>query len=171
MTCLTLLRRVFTSKETVGTLLLDDTELCSTIEPPVRPTSQHPKGAIPMGWYEMSVTHSPRFSRALPLLRLVPGFEGVRIHAGNSSRDTAGCVLVGELPDKAWQEPVGEGRWRLLESRKTETGVTELIKQLLRDGQVYLYITDIERHNAELCKSNQECHSFLRRYAVATPLG
>ena len=38
---------------------------------------------------------SPRFGEVLPLIGNVVGRTGIRIHAGNYPRDTAGCILVG----------------------------------------------------------------------------
>jgi hypothetical protein len=54
------------------------------------------KTCIPDGMYEVLITWSPKFKRRLPLLIDVPGFDGIRIHPGNTAEDTAGCLLVGE---------------------------------------------------------------------------
>ena len=68
--------------------------------------------AIPEGRYAVVITWSPKFKMWLPLLLGGPDFnrlwQGIRIHMGNTAKDTQGCILVGR------NQIVG----RVLESRK-----------------------------------------------------
>jgi hypothetical protein len=50
---------------------------------------------IPTGSYRVVVTMSNRFKRMLPLLQNVKGYEGIRIHTGNTDANTEGCILPG----------------------------------------------------------------------------
>ena len=88
---------------TIGHLEADGEYLCDTLEPTWRNLKRGmPKRkitgrtAIPEGRDPVVITFSPKFGKWLPLLLHVPLFEGIRIHAGNTPADTAGCILVGE---------------------------------------------------------------------------
>lgn len=94
---LTLDRILMGERRTIGRLFVDGERLCYTLEDQVRKDGAKIYGetAIPEGRYQIVMTYSPRFKMVLPLLMDVPGFEGIRIHSGNTERDTEGCILVG----------------------------------------------------------------------------
>jgi hypothetical protein len=80
---------------TIGLMTVNGQNEYFTLEDVERETKIQGKTAIPKGSYNVSITPSNRFKRDLPLIENVPGFEGVRIHPGNTAEDTEGCILVG----------------------------------------------------------------------------
>ena len=60
------------------------------------------KTCIPNGTYTVVLSYSNRFKRILPELLNVPHFLGIRMHAGNSSKNTDGCLLLGTKSKGDW---------------------------------------------------------------------
>ena len=60
------------------------------------------KTCIPNGTYTVVLSYSNRFKRVLPELLDVPHFLGIRIHSGNSSKDTEGCIILGTKSKGDW---------------------------------------------------------------------
>jgi hypothetical protein len=92
---LRLIREPSKDGATMGSIYVDGYWVCWSLEDPIRDVKVPGDTAIPAGRYRVEVTMSPRFKRRLPLLIDVPNFTGVRIHAGNRSSDTEGCILPG----------------------------------------------------------------------------
>lgn len=106
------------SNYTIGRLIVDGQKFCDTLEDKVRDINKNGRfdnaekkvygeTAIPYGGYEVKFTYSPKFSQKssykafikdglMPEICNVPQFTGVRIHGGNTHKDTYGCLLVGK---------------------------------------------------------------------------
>ena len=84
--------------------------------------------AIPTGHYVINITYSPKYKRMMPLLLDVKGFSGIRIHSGNTAKDTEGCLLVGK------HKQVG----KVLESRDT---YKRLFKMMQDQKEITIDIT------------------------------
>lgn len=127
---------------TIGKLFINGEYFCDTLEDTDRglantmPLSQiqaaKRKGttAIPTGRYLMELTVSPRFGRTLPIIIGVKGFDGIRIHRGNTHEDTEGCILVGE------NKAVG----KVLNSANTENRLMDILQKINHTEQIYITI-------------------------------
>lgn len=129
-------------KYTISKLYIDGKYYCDTIEDAVRDlplecpyTSRgqscrcnekiYSETAIPAGTYKVIVTMSNKFGRELPLLADVPHFLGIRIHRGNTSKDSSGCIIVGENKVKG----------TVINSTKYEIDITKKIKEAIANGE------------------------------------
>ena len=124
---LVLIRHARRADYTIGRLEDENgMKICDTLEPTWRnykggEMKIPKKSAIPEGSYRMVVTKSRRFQKYLPLLVGVPGFEGVRIHSGNTNKDTEGCILVGhnlQVGKVLWSRITLEKLMKLIENEK-----------------------------------------------------
>lgn len=138
---LTLKRIALRSTYTIGRLYVDGNYFCDTLEDTVRDLNKngkfdngekkvYAKTAIPYGTYEIKWTYSPRFKKYTPQLMNVPSFAGIRIHAGNTSADTEGCLLLGQ------NKKVG----MVLNSRATINKFYPMIKEACSKGKVTIEI-------------------------------
>lgn len=94
----------------LGSLYVGGIKVCETLENKAK--------LIPCGEYSLNVSKSPKFGRMLPLVYndKVPMRRGIRIHVGNSVKDSEDCILVGF-------ERNGD---KLIHSRHAESVVTGL---------------------------------------------
>lgn len=121
---------------TIGKMYIDGTYFCDTLEDQVRDknksgkfdngeTKVYGESAIPYGRYKVIVNMSARFKRELPLLLGVPHFEGIRIHRGNTDKDSSGCVLLGENKVKG----------KVINSTPYEQKLVSILKEVQDKGE------------------------------------
>lgn len=100
---LTIIRAASVGGATLGKLYIDGVFACHTLEDEVREVEGEPvaawkiKGAtaIPAGDYRVTLEPSARFGPDTLTINDVPGFQYIRMHPGNTSADTEGCILLG----------------------------------------------------------------------------
>jgi hypothetical protein len=132
-TTLTLMRSPSTEHATIGKLFIDGAFECFTLEDVVRQKKIYAETAIPPGIYVVILTESARFKRVLPLVKDVPNFTSIRVHAGNTDQDTSGCILVG-------QRVIGD---KILDSTKALEQLMPKLEAASKRGRILLDI-----HNA-----------------------
>ena len=121
---------------TIGKMYIDGEYFCDTLEDQVRDLNKNGKfdngevkiageTAIPYGRYQVVVTMSPRFKRELPRLLNVPNFEGILIHRGNTDKDSAGCLLLGENKVKG----------KVINSTPYEQKLVSILKDVQNKGE------------------------------------
>lgn len=127
---LTLQRLPSENSHTDGDLSVDNEWLCYTLEDTVRAVKIKSETAIPAGRYRITMENSPKFGPNTLTVNNVPGFSGVRIHAGNTEADTEGCPLVGMV-----RTADGIGR-----SREALAMLKPRVADGLADGEAWLTI-------------------------------
>lgn len=131
-----LVKREYKKKDyTIGKMYINGEYFCDTLEDTdrgltqimtlseIKEVKEYGCTNIPTGRYQVAYTYSPRFKKNLPLLLNVPAFEGVRIHSGNTHKDTEGCILLGE------NKAVG----KVLNSRKTMDEFLRILKPAIEE--------------------------------------
>lgn len=112
---LKLKRKVIKEGFTEGKLYINDGFECYTVEDTDRKLESGgvkvaEATAIPRGVYDVTISKSNRFNKFLIEILNVQDFTGVRIHSGNSSKDTEGCIIVGSVNTKEDDDWVGSSR-------------------------------------------------------------
>lgn len=103
------LKRIANKKDyCIGKLYINGVYFCDTLEDvdrglsdamteeEIRELKIKGKTAIPVGIYTVLMTYSPKYQKIMPLINNVKGYSGIRIHSGNTAKDTEGCLLVGK---------------------------------------------------------------------------
>lgn len=103
------LKRIANKKDyCIGKLYINGKYFCDTLEDvdrglddsmteeEIKEKKVYGKTAIPTGIYTVLLTYSPKYKKVMPLINNVKGYSGIRIHSGNTAKDTLGCLLVGK---------------------------------------------------------------------------
>ena len=118
-------------KYTIGNVYIDGEFFCNSMEDRDRGLHQYMsvgeidqlkvygETAIPDGDYKVTITYSPKYKRDMPQVMNVKGFQGIRIHSGNTAEDSLGCILLGE----------NKAKGKVLNSKATCKRFEELLRK------------------------------------------
>lgn len=124
--------------------------MCYTIEDRARRAGE-PKipgrTAIPCGRYLLAWTPSVRFKRHTLQFLDVPEFSGIRVHIGNRSADTEGCLIPGLQRTAPIDDWVGQ-------SGAAVAALEALIVPQFRTGEA-VWINVIEEPEIDLRQARQ----------------
>ncbi len=89
------LKRVYSGQEgTFGIIVIEGVFFCVSLEKPWK-DNRSDISCIPAGTYKCKRVQSPRFGNTFEICN-VEGRTHILFHAGNTEKDTRGCVLLGE---------------------------------------------------------------------------
>lgn len=150
MKLFTIKRQWYTPTATIGQLISPDgKELCYTLEDTCRAFGVKVKGstAIPVSStiaYKVEVNLSNRFGKELPIIYTEKSggeyllksagiqFSAIRMHGGNSERDTEGCILVASQFD---------GKDKIF--NRVDDTVTAMFKEILKTDSIGLMVKNL----------------------------
>jgi hypothetical protein len=143
-------QRILSNKEeTLGILYLNEVPFCWTLEDQKQEKKVMSETRIPEGEYVIKLrtegghheSYTKKFTNHKGMLELqdVPKFQFILIHIGNTDKDTAGCLLVGDTPILGEKLTIGQS------TAAYEKLYKRVISCLDVNEKVTIKIEDIER--------------------------
>lgn len=121
---------------TISDLSVDGVAFCKVVEDAVREVPGQPveswkvygETAIPSGRYRVTLENSSKFGPQTMTINNVPGFTVVRIHSGNTEKDTEGCLIIG-------YELTPEGTIKYGTTRPAVENLKSLVRDAIAEGE------------------------------------
>lgn len=136
-------RVVMNDERTLGGMFINGQYICDTLEDVDRHLEDYINNpeegkkvkiygqtAIPRGTYNVSNYWWAKHKAYYPWVQDVPFFSGILIHAGNTEKDSLGCILVGSL---------NEHGTALVNSRAAMAKVRQLIMEAEKPITITIY--------------------------------
>lgn len=142
------LRRIANKKDyCIGRLYINGVYFCDTIEDvdrglddtmteeDIKEMKVYGETAIPTGIYTVLLTYSPKYKKVMPLINNVKGYSGIRIHSGNTAKDTEGCLIVGKNT-KVGMVTDSRNTYNALFKRLQQKGSNKITIEIIRNYTV-----------------------------------